>query len=155
MAEEIPRGPEPPLESDQQDDVLGKIDQLLNRHRPKLFTAEAIPVLTDAPDQEEVPIDDGIPLLTDVVTGPGQPSSPPPAASRSGTIRVALILRRLAIALEAEHARLLAQIGDDAAQVRKLDRLVAELRRALPAAVRAAVTDKAPDPAPPRDDGQL
>ena len=155
MAEEIPRGPEPRLEADQQDDVLGKIDQLLNRHRPKLSAAEAIPVLTDASDQEDVPIDDGIPLLTDVVNGPGRQASPPPASSRSGTISVALLLRRLTIALEAEHARLLASIGDDAVQVRKLDGLVAELKRALPAAVRAAVTDKMPDPARPRDDGRL
>ena len=155
MAEEIPRGPEPHLEADQQDDVLGKIDQLLNRHRPKLSAAEAFPVLTDAPDQEDVPIGDGIPLLTDVVNGPGQPASPAPASSRSGTISVALILRRIVIALDAEHARLLAQIGDDDAQARMLDRLVAELRRALPAAVRAAITDKTPDPARPRDDGRL
>ncbi|MBC8007814.1 MAG: hypothetical protein H7X76_07190 [Prolixibacteraceae bacterium] len=155
MAEEIPRGPEPHLEADQHDDVLGKIDQLLNRHRPKLSATEAIPVLSDAPDQEDVPIDDGIPLLTDAVNGPGEPPSPPSASSRSGTISVALILRRMAIVLDAEHARLRGQIGDDDALARKLDRLVAELRRALPAAVRAAITDKTPDPARPRDDGRL
>lgn len=155
MAEEIPRGPEPHFEADQQDDVLGKIDQLLNRHRPKISAAEAIPVLTEMPGQEDVPIDDGIPILMDVVTGPGRPAKPPPASSRSGTISSMLILRRMAIALEAEHARLLAQIGGDVVQARMLDRLVAELKRALPAAVRAAITDKTPDPTRPGGDGRL
>lgn len=155
MAEEIPRGPEPPFEVDQQDDVLDKIDQLLNRHRPKASAAEAIPVLTEMSAQEDVPIDDGIPILTDVVTGPGRPAPPPTALSRSGTVSSVLILRRMAIALEAEHARLLAQIGGDAAQARMLDRLVAELKRVLPAAVRAAITANAPAPAQRDDDGRL
>src|SRR5260221_11919725 len=147
MAEEFPRGPEPHPDADPQDDVLGKIDQLLNRHRPKAPAAEAIPVLTDAPRDEAVPIDDGIPILTDVVSGPGQPAGPAPALSRSSTISSTLILRRMAVALEAEHARLRAQIGGDAAQAHMLDRLVAELKRALPAAVRAAITSKIPEPA--------
>lgn len=153
MAEESP--PEPHLEADRQDDVLGKIDQLLNRHRPKISAAEAIPVLTETPSQEDVPIDDGVPILMDVVTGPGRPARPPPASSRSGTISSMLIVRRMAMALEAEHARLLAQIGGDVLQARMLDRLVAELKRALPAAVRAAITDKTPAPTQREDDGRL
>jgi hypothetical protein len=36
-----------------------------------------------------------------------------------------------------------------------LDRLVAELKRALPAAVRAAITVKTPDPSQLDDDGRL
>ena len=143
MAEEIPGGPEPTLAADQHDDVLGKIDQLLNRHRPRIAAAEAIP------------IEDGIPILMDVVTGPGLAAKPPPASSRAGTIGSVLILRRMVIALEAEHARLLAQIGGDPAQARMLDRLVAELRRALPAAVRAALTVKTPGPVQRDDDGRL
>ena len=153
MAEEFPPGRGP--ETDPRDDVLGKIDQLLNRHRPKAPAVEAIPVLTDAPQDEVVPIDDGIPLLTDVVGDPGKPASPPSAFSRSSTISSALILRRMAVALDAEHARLRAQVGSDSAQMQLLDRLVAELKRALPAAVRAAITDKAPDPAQPGDDARL
>ena len=153
MAEEIP--PEPTFEADPQDDILGKIDQLLNRHRPKASAAETLPVLTHAPRHEDVPIGDGIPVLTDVVAGPRQPARPPPAPSRSSTISSVLILRRMALALDAEHARLLAQIGGDAAQARMLDRLVAELKHALPAAVRAAITDKTPDPTRPGDDARL
>jgi hypothetical protein len=156
MAEEIPRGPEPPLETDSQDDVLGKIDQLLNRHRPRAPVAEAIPVLTDAPRDEDVPIDDGIPILMDVVTGPSRPAKTPPASSRSDTISSVLILRRMAIALDAEHIRLLAQIDrNDAEQARMLDRLVGELKRALPGAVRAALAQNLSAPSQPDDDGQL
>jgi hypothetical protein len=157
MAEETPREPEPDLEADQQDDVLGKIDQLLNRHRPKAFAAEAVPVLTGMPSQEDVPIDDGIPVLMDVVTGPGRPASPPPpASSRSSTLSSVLILRRMAIALDAEHIRLLAQIDrNDTQQARMLDRLVAELKRALPGAVRAALAQSRSAPSQPDDDGRL
>ena len=155
MAEEIPRRPEPTLEANPHDDVLGKIDQLLNRHRPRISADEAIPVLTGMPSQEDVPIDDGIPTLMDVVTGPGRAAKPPSESSRSGAVSSALILRRMAVALEAEHARLLAQIGGDTAQAHMLDRLVAELKRALPAAVRAAITVKTPDPPQLDDDGRL
>jgi hypothetical protein len=151
MAEEIPG--EPPFPADDySDDVLGKIDQLLNRHRPKAPVVETIPVLTD----EDVPIDDGIPVLTDIVSGPGQPASLPPGLSRSSTVSSALILQRLGIALDVEHIRLLAQIDrNDAEQARMLDRLVAELKRALPGAVRSAIKDKALDPPQPEDDGRL
>jgi hypothetical protein len=155
MAEEIPGRPEPTLEANPHDDVLGKIDQLLNRHRPRISADEAIPVLTGMPSQEDVPIDDGIPILMDVVTGPGRAAKPPSESSRSGTISSALILRGMALALENEHARLLAQIGGDAARAHMLDRLVAELRRALPAAVRAAITVKTPEPSQLDDDGRL
>jgi hypothetical protein len=155
MAEEIPRRPEPTLEANPHDDVLGKIDQLLNRHRPRISADEAIPVLTGMPNQEDVPIDDGIPTLLDVVTGPGRATTLPSESSRAGAISSALILRRMAVALEAEHARLLAQIGGDTAQAHMLDRLVAELKRALPAAVRAAITVKTPDPSQLDDDGRL
>jgi len=155
MAEEIPRRPEPTPEANQHDDVLGKIDQLLNRHRPRISADEAIPVLTGMPSQEDLPIGDGIPTLMDVVTGPGRAAKPPSESSRSGAVSSALILRRMAVALEAEHARLLAQIGGDAAQAHMLDRLVAELKRALPAAVRAAITVKTPAPSQLDDDGRL
>ena len=156
MADEIPRGPEPHLEADQQDDVLDKIDQLLNRHRPKISAAEAIPVLTEMPSQEDVPIDDGIPVLMDVVTGPGRPSKPRHATSRSGTITSVMLLQRLSIALDAEHIRLLAQIDrSDAEQARMLDRLVGELKRVLPGVVRAALAQNIAAPSQPDDDGPL
>jgi hypothetical protein len=154
MAEELP--PEPQHEADHQDDVLGKIDQLLNRHRPKISAAEAIPVLTEVPGPEDVLIDDGIPVLVDVVTGPGRPAKPAPSPARPSTISNVLILRRMAIALDAEHIRLLAQIDrSDAAQARMLDRLVGELKRALPGVVRAALAQNRSAPSQPDDDGRL
>lgn len=145
MAEEIPF--EPPQATGQQDDVLGKIDQLLSRHRPKTPANDAIPVLMNAPADEDVPPGDGIPVLTDVVNGSDRPADIPSTPSRPSTISAALILQRMEIALDVEHIRLLAQIDrDDAEQARRLDRLVAELKRALPGAISSAIGDKTPDP---------
>ena len=147
MADDIPRGNEPFLDTGQQDDILGKIDQLLNRHRPKAPAAEAIPVLTDAPTDEDVPIGDGIPVLMDVVTGPGRPSGAPSTPSRFSTISGALILQRMEIALDVEHIRLLAHIDrDDTEKARMLDQLVGELKRTLPGAINSAIKDKTPNP---------
>ena len=147
MAEETARGPEPQLEAEQQDDVLGKIDQLLNRHRPKTPANEAVPVLMDAPADDDIPPGDGIPVLTDVVNGPDRPADIPTTPPRSGAISSGLILQRMEIALDVVHIRLLAQIDrDDPEQARRLDRLVAELKRALPGAISSAIGDKTPDP---------
>jgi hypothetical protein len=153
MAEESP--PDLPGGDGPSEDVLGQIDQLLNRHRQKPSPAEAIPVLTESAQNQGALPDDGIPLLTDVVTGTGSPAAAPSAAPRSSTLGSVLILRRMAIALDAEHIRLLRQLDGDAAQARMLDRLVAELKRALPAAVRAALAERMPDSTPPGDDGRI
>jgi len=156
MAEEIPQGPESHLESDQQDDVLGKIDQLLNRHRPRTSVADDVPVLKDAPRDEPVPVDDGIPILRDVVNGPGGLAKVTPAPVRPGTISSVMLLRRMSIALDAEHIRLLSQIDrNDAEQARMLERLVGELKRVLPGAVRAALAQNISALSQPDDDGQL
>jgi hypothetical protein len=155
MAEELPGDSDPVFDADQQDDLVGKIDQLLNKHLPKTSAAGEIPALTEASQLEDIPIDDGIPILTDIVAGPGQSATVPSGLSRSNALSSTLILRRMAVALEAEQARLLAQMGNDAAQARMLERLVAELKRALPAAVRAAITDKTSDPAVFRNDSRL
>lgn len=151
MAGEDPLEPRPGEE--QADDVVGKIDQLLNRHRPRSAPVEDLPILTE--EQAPPPQGDGIPILTDVVDGkhrppePSVPSPPRAAVATPGTmVNSTLILRRLALALEAEHARLRAQTGGDALQVRLLDRLVAELRRALPGAIRGALAER---PAPERE----
>ena len=156
MAEETPRGPGPSHQADQQDDVLGKIDQLLSRHRPKTSAAQSVPMPTGRPSEKDVPLDDGIPILMDVVTGPGRPLNQAPASSRAGTISSALLLQRMAIALDAEHIRLLTQIDrDDTEQARMLDRLVGELKRALPGALRAALAQNVSAESRPGDDGSL
>lgn len=139
MAEERPRRMQPDLEDDRQDDVLGKIDQLLNRHRSSASASVRVPGNASAP--QDNPQEDGIPVLTDIVAGPGQPALLPP-----GRVNSALLLRRMAAALEAEQARMLAQIGTDETQAGMLERLVAELKRSLPAAVRAATTHEPTDP---------
>lgn len=153
MAEDLPEDREP--DASPGDDVLGKIDQLLNRHRPRSAVAGAgtAPAATSVPDA--VPIGDGIPVLTDVVAGPGSAAVRSFASSRSGTLSSAMLVRRLGLALDDEHARLAAQFGGDAAQAELLDRLVAELKRALPAAVRAATGVQKPDAPQGNDDGRL
>jgi hypothetical protein len=137
MAEDNPSkdeaAPHPP-------DVIDKIDELLHRHRSKSPAGDVIPVLGTAQGQEGT-VADGIPVLTDVVAGPAQDAKSPPAPYQA--INSLLIVRRMALALDAEHARLSAEIGGDIHQLRVLDRLVAELKHALPAAVRAAIMDRA------------
>lgn len=156
MAEEIPRAPEPTFDAEQHDDVLGKIDQLLNRHRPKTSVADAIPMLMGGSREKADPIDDGIPILSDVVSGPRRSATLAPSQAHSSTISSVLILRRMAIALDAEHIRLLAQVDrNDAEQARMLSRLVGELKRALPGAVRAALAQTTSAPPLPDDDRQL
>ncbi|MFL6581413.1 MAG: hypothetical protein ACJ8G2_11790 [Burkholderiales bacterium] len=123
-------------------DVVGKIDELLHRHRSKSPAGDVIPVLLDPSHAREASTADGIPVLTDVVMGPGQDAKSPPTPSQSRAINSVVIVRRLALALDAEHARLSAEIGGDTNQLGILDRLVAELKHALPAAVRAAILDK-------------
>ena len=148
MAEEISRVDEPSLNDDPQDDVVGKIDQLLNRHRPKAPAVEAIPVLTNAPQDENDCVDDGIPVLTDAVARHGQPARILPPRKRLSSTESALLLQRMEIALDAEHIRQLAQIDrDDAEKARMLDRLVAELKRVLPGIV-TAVTGNGPAESP-------
>jgi len=144
-----PKDPSTP-HSDDATDVVGKIDELLHRHRGKSLAGDA-----DSSQAHEAPIADGIPVLTDVVMGRGQDAKSPPTPPQSKTVNSVLIVRRMALSLDAEHARLLAEMGGDADQLRILDRLVAELKHALPAAVRAAIMDKAPDSVRRGDDGQL
>ena len=155
MAENIPPNEGPAPDPGEEGDVVGKIDQLLHRHRYKLPSDGSMPGLADPSRVPEAPIADGIPVLTDVVAGPGHDAKLPPVPSRSATINSVLIVRRMALALDAEHARLSAAIGGDINQLKMLDHLVAELKHALPAAVRAAITDRAPATLRQRDDGQL
>ena len=166
MAENIPPNEGPAPDPSEEGDVVGKIDQLLHRHRYKLPSDASMPGLADPSRVPEVPIadgtlvmlaqnSDGIPVLTDVVAGPGHDAKLPPVPSRSATINSVLIVRRMALALDAEHARLSAAMGGDVNQLKILDHLVAELKHALPAAVRAAIIDGAPGSFLQRDDGQL
>lgn len=156
MAEDSPGRPEPRADADAEDDVLGKIDQLLSRHRPRPAAAETIPVLRHTQQDEAVPIDDGIPVLTDIVTASRRPAGTLAAPSRRDAASSALILQRMEIALDAELIRLLAQIDrNDAEKARMLDRLVTELKHALPGIVRAALPDSSPDPAPSGEEGRL
>ena len=150
MSEDNPAKEPPAPHPSDPTDVVGKINELLHRHRGKSFAGDV-----DSSQAHEDPFADGIPVLTDVVMGPGQDAKSPPTPPPAKTINSVLIVRRMALALDAEHARLLAEMGSDADRLRILDRLVAELKHALPAAVRAAIMDNVPDSVRRGDDGQL
>lgn len=134
----------PPSRTDEpgeQEDVLGKLDQLLQRHRSRPPESDpAVPVLSDAltPEPEPAP-EDPIPTLTDIVGKPAPPASFRKIARRADPALETRIIYGLAAVLEAEGKRLVSE-GGDPARIRQIEALVAELRRALPAIVRSALS---------------
>ena len=140
MAEDIPpTDREEPGEHNE--DILGKLDQLMHRHRPKPpETDPALPVLSDALQLEpEPPPEDPIPTLRDVVGKSGRPASFRKSTRRTDPALETRIIYKLAAALETEGTRL-ASAGGDPARIREIEVLIAELRRALPAIVRSALS---------------
>ncbi len=133
MAEDTPYVP--PGAEDAETDVLGKLDELLNRHKPKPRDpkGEPVPVLTDARPEEDR---SGIPTLTDIVSRPDMPA---PAARGESGVQGALV-QRLAMRLEVERARLLGEAGGNAARAEILDELVDRLRESLPDIVDVALS---------------
>ncbi|HWA13777.1 MAG TPA: hypothetical protein VHA15_11840 [Burkholderiales bacterium] len=109
-------------------DVIGKLDGLIGRHRPRSSPQE-VPVLTEALPQGETPI----PTLTDIVARPAAPSR----NAETGGLEAALV-QRLAMRLEVEKARLLAE-GAGADRAAAVEDLVARLRESLPDIVRIAL----------------
>ena len=146
MAEDL-RNP-PTAGADEGDDVLGKLDQLLHRHRPG--TAESgtapVPELTDSLRGADAPVSGNIPTLVDMVGDPAREPFPPQRSETSSSVNTGAVLEaginlRLAVRLESERARLLARIGDDPVRAQALDQLITELKRSLPAIVRSALSD--------------
>lgn len=147
MAED--RGNFPTWGSEDEEDVFGKLDQLLNKHRPGTAEPGALPVpeLTDSLHGTDVPVSGNIPTLLDIVSGPAREASP---LQRPGTAQFASskavleagISLRLAVRLESERARLLEQIGNDPARAQALDQLITELKRSLPAIVRSVLSNE-------------
>ena len=133
MAEDTPYVP--PGAEDAENDVLGKLDELLNRHKPKPRDPEGkpVPVLTNARPEEDR---SGIPTLTDIVS---RPDTPPPAARGESGVQGALV-QRLAMRLEVERARLLGEAGGDPARAEILDELINRLRESLPDIVDVALS---------------
>ncbi len=144
MAEDLRNIPPPGAE----DDVLGKLDQLLHRHRPGTSEPGAAPVpeLTDSLRGSKAQIPGNVPTLVDMVSGPAREPSLPqrpnvsPSENTSAVLEAAINLR-LALKLEAERARLLDQIGNDPARAQALDHLITVLKRSLPAIVRSVLSD--------------
>lgn len=131
MAEDMPYIP--PGAEDEQSDVLGKLDDLLNRHksRPRGAESEPVPVLTEALPEQSA---DAIPTLTDIVSAGAAPIEP----IDHGTLERALV-QRLAMRVEIERARLAAEAGGDPQRLAMLDDLAARLHAALEGIVRAAL----------------
>ena len=125
----------PPGAEDADDNLLGKLDDLLNRHKPKPRDPEGepVPVLTDARPEDDRP---GIPTLTDIVS---RPDMPPPAARGDSGVQSALV-QRLAMRLEVERARLLGEAGGNPARAEILDELINRLRESLPDIVDVALS---------------
>jgi hypothetical protein len=119
----VPTGAE-----DEPSDVIGKLDGLIGRHKPRP-APEQVPVLTEALPQGDA----AIPTLTDIVS---RPASPAPDADGGGL--EAALVRRLAMRLEVEKARLLAE-GASADRTAVLEELIGRLRESLPDIVRVAM----------------
>jgi hypothetical protein len=113
---------------DEPGDVIGKLDELIGRHKPRP-SPEGVPVLTEALPQGE----EAIPTLTDIVARPATP----PRDAEAGGLEAALV-QRLAMRLEVEKARLLAE-GGGADRAAAVEELVARLRESLADIVRVAM----------------
>jgi hypothetical protein len=158
MAEDLRNLPAPGAEDEE--DVLGKLDQLLHKHRPGTSEpgASPVPELTDTLRGTSAPVPGNIPTLVDMVGGPGRKPSLPqrpdtsPSANANAELEAGINLR-LAVRLESERARLLERIGNDPARAQALDQLITELKRSLPAAVHSALAEDPPAPiSKPEDD---
>ncbi len=138
----------PPPGADEEEDVLGKLDQLLYKHRPGTSESGAAPVpeLTDSLRGTDAPVPGNIPTLVDMVSGPASEPSMPQRPNTSLSANASAVLEaginlRLAVKLESERARLLERIGNDPVRAQALDQLITELKRSLPAIVRSVLSD--------------
>lgn len=147
MAEDLRNLPAPGAEDEE--DVLGKLDQLLHKHRPGVSEpgASPVPELTDSLRGASAPVPGNIPTLVDMVGDPARRPAPPqrpdtsPSANANAELEAGINLR-LAARLESERARLLERIGNDPERAQALDQLITELKRSLPDIVRSVFSDE-------------
>jgi len=132
-----------------EEDVFGKLDQLLNKHRPGTAESGALPVpeLTDSLRRTDAPVPGNIPTLVDKVSGPAHEPSLPQRTGTMQSVNSKAVLEaginlRLAVSLETERARLLEQIGNDPQRAQALDQLITALKRSLPEIVRSVLSDE-------------
>ncbi|MGQ0578089.1 MAG: hypothetical protein ACT4PQ_04170 [Betaproteobacteria bacterium] len=138
----------PPPGAEDEENVLGKLDQLLHKHRRATSDPAAAPVpeLNDSLRSAEAPVPETIPTLVDEVSAPAREPTVPqrpvtsPSVNTNAALEAAINLR-IAMRLDSERARLLQRIGNDPVRVQALDQLIAELKRSLPALVRSALSD--------------
>ncbi len=138
----------PPPGAEDDESVLGKLDQLLHKHRRGTSDPASAPVpeLNDSLRGTAAPVPEDIPTLVDKVSVPAREPSLPqrpdtsPSVNSSAALEAAINLR-LALKLDSERARLLEQIGNDPVRVQALNQLIMELKRSLPAIVRSVLSD--------------
>ena len=140
-----------PFERSEQDDLFGKLDELIGRHQarmPRRRPESSVPTLTEAvataPQQLEIPV------LNEVVEIPSAPGggtaaqsssdSLPPVVEKHKQLQVTLYLRlRQRLDEELQAALAAGSTGAGSPVDRAMARLARELRNALPAIVREAV----------------
>ncbi|MEX0960568.1 MAG: hypothetical protein WDZ63_14905 [Burkholderiales bacterium] len=138
------------------DELLDKLNELLNRHRqdPKRADSTAVPTLTESFAQagaeeagpgeaEPVPDEDDVPTLTEAVKGPGRKRGTPV----SGAALDRIVAARLCAALEREIARLDTEHPEEQ---ERLQRVRDTLARVLPDLLRHARRLSERDGAPPQ-----
>jgi len=143
--------PRHPPDSSEQDDLFGKLNELIGKHQgraPRRLLETPLPTLTEAvspsPQQLEIPV------LNEVVEIPSRPAGEPPAVSAADSspplidkrkqLQVALYLRlRQRLDEELQAALAAHSAGAGSALDQSLAQFSRELRNALPAIVREAV----------------
>jgi hypothetical protein len=147
MAQE--RRPSP--DSSEQDDLFGKLDELIGKHQgrpPRRRLEPPVPTLTEAvsptPQQLEIPVLNEVVEIPSVPTGETPAAStgdgPPPLIDKRKQLQVALYLRlRQRVDQELQTVLATHSTGAGSAMDQSLARLARELRNALPGIVREAV----------------
>ncbi|MFN0040359.1 MAG: hypothetical protein ACKVP2_12675 [Burkholderiales bacterium] len=118
-------------------EVLAKLDRLLAKHRPASQAADpaTIPVLSAA--TSDLPVLEEVPVLTEVVGGPGLP------APNVRLEEARIILRRLLQLLQSERARWARETGEDPQHARIAEAVIGAIETALPNALAEAASTMA------------
>lgn len=118
-------------------EVLAKLDRLLAKHRPASQAADpaTIPVLSAA--TSDSPVHEEVPVLTEVVGGPGLP------APNARLEEARVILRRLLQLLQSERARWARATGEDPQHARIVEAVIGAIETALPNALAEAASTMA------------
>lgn len=115
-------------------EVLAQLDRLLAKHRPASQTVDpaTFPVLSAA--SSELPTHEEVPVLTEMVGGPGLP------APNARLEEARIVLRRLLQLLQSERARWARETGEDPQHARIVEAVIGAIETALPNALAEAAS---------------